>query len=110
MSDPDQLRRLALAAIRRTQHLEGRGIADPREAAPEVRRNSTVVGVLDDSVSLPRSISWPHSQPNWNLLRESSIDQELFVAIRTPCSIPAIMASRSALPGSMLRLAMRSIG
>src|ERR1051325_665214 len=52
MSDPDQLRRLALAAIRRTQHLEGRGVAYPRQAAPEVRRNSTVVGVLDDGREL----------------------------------------------------------
>ena len=29
-------------------------------------------------------MSWPYSQPNWNLLRESSIDQEVFVSISTP--------------------------
>ena len=55
-------------------------------------------------------MTWPISQPNWNLLRESSIDQEMFVRINTPSSIEAIISSSVDLPGSILRLAMRSIG
>ena len=34
-----------------------------------------------------------HSQPNWNLLRASSIDQERLVAIKIPFSIPPIICA-----------------
>src|SRR3984893_61744 len=47
MSDADQLRRLALAAVGRAENLQRRFIADPFEAAPEVRRDAAIVVILD---------------------------------------------------------------
>jgi len=67
-------------------------------------------GFLTTAPSLPFSISRPRSQPNWNLLRESSIDQELLVSISTPRSIEPTSSSKVDVPGSMLRFAIRSIG
>ena len=55
-------------------------------------------------------ITRPHSQPNWNLLRESSIDHDTLVRISTPWSMPAMSSSSVDAPGSTLRLAMRSMG
>src|SRR5438445_337019 len=48
MADADRLRRLALAAMRRAEHLHRVGVADAREAAPEARADAAVVGILDD--------------------------------------------------------------
>jgi hypothetical protein len=53
---------------------------------------------------------WPHSQPNWNLLRESSIDQDVLVFISTPSSIDATMSAKVVVPGSTFRFDIRSIG
>src|ERR1700674_5124209 len=47
MSDADQLRRLALAAIWRAENLQRRFIAGPFEAGPEVRRDAAIVGILE---------------------------------------------------------------
>ncbi len=47
VADADRLRRLALAAMRCPQHLHRAGIADPREAPPEVRADAAVIGILD---------------------------------------------------------------
>ena len=67
-----------------------RRVADQVEAAPEARRDAAVVRILDDVRRACRSRSArPRSQPNWNLLRESSIDQLLLVSIITPRSIDA---------------------
>src|SRR5437870_3518499 len=48
MTDANDLRRLALSAMRRTEHLHGVGIADARQAAPEARADAAVIRVLDD--------------------------------------------------------------
>jgi hypothetical protein len=55
-------------------------------------------------------MSSPHSQPNWNLLRESSMDQDTLVRTSTPRRIDAIISSSVLPPGSTLMFAMRSIG
>ena len=47
MPYPYHLIRLALAAIRRTEHLEGTFVADCAEAVPKVPRNAAVVRVAD---------------------------------------------------------------
>ena len=60
--------------------------------------------------TLPFSMTRPRSQPNWNLLRESSIDHDRLVSSSTPRSMPATRSSNVASPGSRLRFAMRSIG
>jgi hypothetical protein len=52
----------------------------------------------------------PYSQPNWNLLRESSIDHDRLVCMSTPSSVAATMSSKGEAPGSTLRFDMRSIG
>jgi hypothetical protein len=46
--DADRLRRLALAAVRRAEHAHRSGVADPCEAAPELRADAAVVRILDD--------------------------------------------------------------
>jgi hypothetical protein len=51
--DPDDLRGLALAAVRRPEHLERRGVADGREAAPERGRDAAVVRILDHARQFP---------------------------------------------------------
>src|SRR4029450_10642982 len=52
MPDPDDLRGLALAAVRRAEHLQRRRVADRREAAPERRGDAAVVRVLDHALQL----------------------------------------------------------
>ena len=72
---------LALAAVRRAEHLQR--VARCRRArgcARRWRRRRGSSGSSPPAPSLPFSISRPHSQPNWNLLRESSIDHEKLVS------------------------------
>src|SRR5437868_2519071 len=44
----NDLRRLALAAKRRSQHAQRVGIADALQAPPEVRADAAVIRILDD--------------------------------------------------------------
>src|SRR5258708_37593573 len=48
MAGANGLRRLALAGMRRAEHLQRVGVADARETAPEVRADAAVVRILDD--------------------------------------------------------------
>ena len=113
VADADHLVRLALAAVRRAEQLRTcRASPTPARLRQKLDRDAAVVRVAAPrSASLPSSMSWPHSQPNWNLLRESSIDHERLVLHQHAALDRRRSARRSvASPGSTLRLAMRSIG
>ena len=52
MADADHLIGFAFAAVRRAQDLEGAGVTDRAEVAPEVGRNGAVVRVLHHTFEL----------------------------------------------------------
>src|SRR3954447_25677907 len=52
MADADRLPRLALAAVRRAEHANRIGVADPRKAALELRADAAVVRILHDGTEL----------------------------------------------------------
>ena len=82
-----------------------------RGCARRWRRRRGSWGSSPPRAACRRRSARPHSQPNWNLLRESSIDHEQLVSISTPRSMRARpSASNDRSPGSRLRLAIRSIG
>jgi len=54
--------------------------------------------IADFTPSRGRYIAY--SQPNWNLLRESSIDQEQFDSMKTPRSTALTISSKLDAPGS----------